>query len=772
MNGGLRQLGALLCVVLGMVSCSDNETPSRPTPVTNPTPNPAPTQTPSNRAPRADDVSISSDLSTPYIAVQLSGEDPDGDAIIYVLDGEESGPGYENAHIDSETGLMYVTLDSDALNDSDQVRIGYRTTDGSLSSDIASVSISIGASESGGLGYQQADEDDYSQFGLRVFDSGRFETTEIPKAIDLSPFFPPPGDQGTQGSCVGWAVGYALKSYQERMEEGWSWNPATIFSPSWIYNQINNGTDDGAYIYDGLELIVAKGAASLLTMPYRQADYRSQPPQRARAEATRFRARDFSRVSGERDMKLALANGYPIVIGFDVYESFKDLSGRASVYNSKQGGQDGGHAMTIVGYDDARFGGSFRAINSWGTRWGDGGYVWLPYDFAGQVIWEAYIVTDAGNEGGGQPPSDTASQGQPNALPDLQVDEWFIEYNNHPGGTGSWDWSIINTGPGVAAGGMDVSLVLSRDETIDSDDLVIVYQEVSFDLPTGHVASASGTGFVFPPDLEPGTYHIAVWVDDLDEVTESNEDNNIQLGRRTIAIEGADLADLSVVDWSAQWDDADGAGTLSYTIINDGTRPAKPTDPKDLGWDVTLILHQLRRPSRVTERGQGVYFLYWKTQTSPLFPGDTVRENDEEFNLYEDVWDYGEPIAIPPGVYYMSLWVDDFNEVLESDDSNNISPWPSGIVTVPSRPGDDAADGHSPMGNSALHSAFNGRRLPREMATKGVEIVDLGNGEREFRFFTVDERDLEERPIPYPKVNRGAGSVIFPRADVKTITAN
>jgi len=52
----------------------------------------------------------------------------------------------------------------------------------------------------------------------------------------------------------------------------------------------------------------------------------------------------------------------------------------------------GGHAVVAVGYDDnmkikntnpgdVETTGAFLIRNSWGTRWGDGGYGWLPYDY-------------------------------------------------------------------------------------------------------------------------------------------------------------------------------------------------------------------------------------------------------------------------------------------------------------------------------------------------------------------------------------------------------
>jgi hypothetical protein len=43
----------------------------------------------------------------------------------------------------------------------------------------------------------------------------------------------------------------------------------------------------------------------------------------------------------------------------------------------------GGHAVTLVGYDDDR--GSFIFRNSWGNRWGDRGYGYLPYGYLGHI---------------------------------------------------------------------------------------------------------------------------------------------------------------------------------------------------------------------------------------------------------------------------------------------------------------------------------------------------------------------------------------------------
>ena len=48
----------------------------------------------------------------------------------------------------------------------------------------------------------------------------------------------------------------------------------------------------------------------------------------------------------------------------------------------------GGHAVCLVGYDDAH--NWFIARNSWGPNWGDHGYFYMPY----QVIRDTNMSSD------------------------------------------------------------------------------------------------------------------------------------------------------------------------------------------------------------------------------------------------------------------------------------------------------------------------------------------------------------------------------------------
>lgn len=98
---------------------------------------------------------------------------------------------------------------------------------------------------------------------------------QLPEQVDLQPSFPIPGYQGTQLSCVGWAVAYAAKSFGEAQRRGWpgntSWAPHNHpFSPSFVYNQIksNMGCTGGTYYIDALNLLVEQGVPPLSAFPY------------------------------------------------------------------------------------------------------------------------------------------------------------------------------------------------------------------------------------------------------------------------------------------------------------------------------------------------------------------------------------------------------------------------------------------------------------------------------------------------------------------------
>ncbi|MGZ3774089.1 MAG: C1 family peptidase [Pseudobdellovibrionaceae bacterium] len=74
-------------------------------------------------------------------------------------------------------------------------------------------------------------------------------------------------------------------------------------------------------------------------------------------------------------VKAALQNG-PVVTSMKVYSDFVAYAG--GIYQHTMGEILGGHAISIIGYDDEKQ--AFIIRNSWGESWGENGFAYVAYD--------------------------------------------------------------------------------------------------------------------------------------------------------------------------------------------------------------------------------------------------------------------------------------------------------------------------------------------------------------------------------------------------------
>lgn len=203
----------------------------------------------------------------------------------------------------------------------------------------------------------------------------------LPTSVDLRSAMPIIYDQGELGSCTANAIA-ALMQYTRRQDALADFVPSRLFiyyGERAIEGTVNE--DSGAMIRDGLKVVAKQGAPPETDWPYDIAKFRDQPPANAYTDALKDRALSYRRV--RRDLlKTALASGFPVVVGITVYESFESdaVAQSGAVPMPKKGEQIlGGHAVLVVGYDDAK--GTWLLRNSWGPRWGQQGYFTLPYAY-------------------------------------------------------------------------------------------------------------------------------------------------------------------------------------------------------------------------------------------------------------------------------------------------------------------------------------------------------------------------------------------------------
>lgn len=108
-----------------------------------------------------------------------------------------------------------------------------------------------------------------------------------------------------------------------------------------------------------------------------------------------YKVSQIYRIESIQDIKIALSNNMPIVLGMAIPETFSNCS--SSIWMPTYSdvlGKSYGHAVTVVGFDDFLYGGAVRIMNSWGSNWGDNGFVWVKYSDLKNWVYGGYALSD------------------------------------------------------------------------------------------------------------------------------------------------------------------------------------------------------------------------------------------------------------------------------------------------------------------------------------------------------------------------------------------
>lgn len=207
--------------------------------------------------------------------------------------------------------------------------------------------------------------------------------TGLPLKVDLRPLLPLPYDQGQLGSCTANAIAAAIE-FDLKKQSLPDFIPSRLFI---YYNErAMEGTiksDAGAQIRDGVKSVAKLGVCDEKLWPYNPSKFAKRPLATAYTAARLTQVVSYQRVARDLgQMRGCLAAGYPWVAGFSVYDAFEsDAVAKSGVLNmpGPKEGDLGGHAVLVVGYDDATQ--RFLVRNSWGTTWGMGGNFTMPYAY-------------------------------------------------------------------------------------------------------------------------------------------------------------------------------------------------------------------------------------------------------------------------------------------------------------------------------------------------------------------------------------------------------
>ncbi len=224
----------------------------------------------------------------------------------------------------------------------------------------------------------------------------------LPTSYSLKKYAPIPKSQGQFGTCVGWSTAYAGMTILESISKKRTNKTTTTsntFSPGFIYKQIKSSNDAyckfGSSIKEALTIMQTKGVCKYSDMTEINCPTYISPTVFTKARS--YKITDFAKIFSLFDskdykikaVKKSLSENNPVIIGMNLPKSFYKAKG-AWVPTESSNLTYGGHAMCVIGYDDNKYGGAFEIMNSWGTNWGNEGFIWVKYNDFHNFVKYAY----------------------------------------------------------------------------------------------------------------------------------------------------------------------------------------------------------------------------------------------------------------------------------------------------------------------------------------------------------------------------------------------
>jgi hypothetical protein len=209
-----------------------------------------------------------------------------------------------------------------------------------------------------------------------------------------------PGLKPGIGSCVSWAIGYAMMGWYYRHNYGQN----VEFAPMYIYSQhhrpVTDGEVGGMLATEALETLKTQGIDTREHYGDGWAyDYNTRPQQ---GDAKMQNAANY-RISGYHTLfahpkkggastaeryliKASLTAAAPVAIAVRLRGDFDTY--RSGLYRGREQLTGGRHEMLAVGYNPK----GLLVQNSWGKDWGRNGYVLMSWRAVHRDLYEADVI--------------------------------------------------------------------------------------------------------------------------------------------------------------------------------------------------------------------------------------------------------------------------------------------------------------------------------------------------------------------------------------------
>ncbi len=220
----------------------------------------------------------------------------------------------------------------------------------------------------------------------------------VPSSKDLRAAWWKIGDQGSTGSCVGWATADSVLRWQfvnaKRIKNDELLSPRFVWMASKETDPFNSRPttfieNEGTSLKAALDIARKFGVVKDSALPFASGKLWPGDAKTFYAHAAQLKALAYVNLGTNLTAwRNWLATKGPILTRLDVDDPWQNVGSDGNLDAYDAASQQGGHAVALVGYKPGRF----IVRNSWGTGWGDKGYAYASLAYAQEAFTEAYGV--------------------------------------------------------------------------------------------------------------------------------------------------------------------------------------------------------------------------------------------------------------------------------------------------------------------------------------------------------------------------------------------
>jgi hypothetical protein len=230
-------------------------------------------------------------------------------------------------------------------------------------------------------------------------EAGVLGTISIPPTLDLRESWWGINDQGSTGSCVGWALADSVLRYlfikKEKIPKNKLLSPRFIWmaakeTDEFITQPSTFIEEDGTSLKAALDIARKYGCVFDEILPFNTGQLYPNPAKTFYALAAEFKINSYFNLKNNLgNWRTWLASKGPILTRINVdatWDNATKTNGELDQYFPQTA--RGGHAVALVGYTES----AFIVRNSWGTAWGKEGYAFASWRYAQEAFTESYGV--------------------------------------------------------------------------------------------------------------------------------------------------------------------------------------------------------------------------------------------------------------------------------------------------------------------------------------------------------------------------------------------